>query len=132
PSVSGDEVTVVLGEELEGVDVAVAGEGVAAGVLRESAGTLGITERGSELPPQGWLLRGQTVDHPLPGGGVGRLRNVGIAGREELLLLDLHPFPWRVSDDAGESVRQRVRELQRPVEEAVPFPESAQRGELVR
>ena len=127
-----------LGEDGVGVDVAAAGERVPAGFAEQVAPACGLAQFGLELVVQRPVGRavavGEGGDQLLACRRVRGVRDLGLAGGEELLLLELDPLPGRVADDAGEAAgpaggrvdvrgavadAEDVRELDVPVEEAV-------------
>src|SRR5438093_374252 len=85
-------------------------------------------------PVGGAVALGEGQYQLLAGRGVGGIGNVWAAGGEELLFLELDPFPGRVAHNAGETAGpaggwidaggavadpEDVRELDMPVEEPV-------------
>ena len=96
-----------LGEDGVGVDVAAAGERVPAGFAEEVAPARGLAQLGLELvvqrPVGGALAVSEGGDQLLAGRRVRGVGDLGLAGGEELLLLELDPLPGRVADDAGEA-----------------------------
>ena len=127
-----------FGEDGVGVDVAAAGQRVAAGFAEQVAPACRLAQFGLELAVQrlvGWAVAvSEGCDQLLAGCGVRGVGDLRAAGGEELLLLELDPLPGRVADDAGEAAgpaggwvdvggavadAEDVRELDVPVEEAV-------------
>ena len=127
-----------FGEDGVGVDVAAAGERVAAGLAEQVAPACRLAQFGLELvvqrPVGGAVAVSEGGDQLLACGRVRGVRRSRAAGGEELLLLELDPLPGRVADDAGEAAgpaggwvdvggavadAEDVGELDVPVEEAV-------------
>ena len=127
-----------LGEDGVGIDVATTSERVSAGIAEQVAPAGCLAQFSMEFLVQsavGWSVAvGECRDQLLAGGRVGGVRDLGLAGGEELLFLELDSFPGRVADDAGEAAcpaggrvdaagavadAEDVRELDVPVEEAV-------------
>ena len=96
-----------LGEDGVGVDVAAAGEPVSAGFAEQMAPARGLAQLGLKLvgqrPVGGAVAVSEGCDHLLACSRVRGVRDLGLAGREELLFLELDPFPGWVADDAGEA-----------------------------
>ena len=101
-----------------------AGEREAAGVAGELAAGFRRTLGEDEVFVKPALGRavlgvGERLDQAAAGGGVGRGRDGGRAGGEELLLLEFDPLPRRVADhDIEAAAGEDVGELERPVEGA--------------
>ena len=96
-----------LGEDGVGVDVAVAGERVTAGFAEQVAPACGLAQFGLELVDSvrsaGLSLSARAAISFLRAAAFAAFAISGRRDGEELLFLELDPFPGRVADDAGEA-----------------------------
>ncbi len=88
---------VVLGENGVSVDVPGPAQRVATREAQELALPLGLACSDAPLSPELRVGRRELCDELLASGGVLRVRDLLVSGGEELLLLQLHPFPGRVA-----------------------------------
>src|SRR5690606_23787241 len=103
PAVWPEDRSVLLREDRVGVDVASAGEGIAAGQPKEVTFRLGLALGLAELRVQVRVLGLKCFDKACPGGLVGGLGDLLVPCGEELLLLRLDALPRRVAQDAAET-----------------------------
>ena len=109
-----------LGEDSVDIDVTTAAKGIPARVAQQMAPAVGRAQCVEKMPVKQGVVRPQGLDHPLAGGRIWSIRDLGTSFSKPFLFLELHPFPRRVSEYAIEAAfLEYFGEREAPVEELV-------------